>query len=142
MNSIETLLDRYLASSTPGEANRLWNAIERQSYVDAHDGNSVDQARLTKIYNMVVDRFEATQFAPSVVVAGGYDHSIDIRFLSSPTFIGLRRGLRDLNPGSIPIFSDYDCTGRICGQHAKFIKVYRSEGQWIGVVEVSITRDV
>jgi hypothetical protein len=143
MGTIDSLIEHYLASSTPGEANRLWNDIERQSWRDAQDGKPVDQARLTAVFNQVVDRFEWRYMQPAVAVEGGYDCETSIVMISSPTFIGLRRGIRDLNPGSIPIDSPHDCTGRVCGRSAKLLSIYSNGGHhWVGVLEATVTRDV
>lgn len=58
------------------------------------------------------------------------------------TLVELRRYVRENNPGSIPIYSPYDCTGLVCGQYAKFIKIWRTHGGYTALVEFSITRDV
>lgn len=66
-----------------------------------------------------------------------------IRALYGDTFLSLRRAVREMNCGTIPIYSDYDCTGLLCGQWCKFIKVYRAYGgKWIGIVEIRRSYDV
>ena len=65
-----------------------------------------------------------------------------IHTVQTETFLGLRRALRELNMGSIPIYSPYDCTGLVCGQWCKLIAIYRVDGFYIGVVELTVSRDV
>jgi hypothetical protein len=67
----------------------------------------------------------------------------EIGTVYSETLLGIRRAVRELNPGRIPIYSDYDCTGKLCFQGCKLIKVYKtySEG-YVAVVEIRKTFDV
>lgn len=65
-----------------------------------------------------------------------------IKTVQTETFLGLRRALRELNCGTIPIYSDYDCTGLVCGQWCKLIAIYRVDHFYIGVVELTVARDV
>lgn len=67
----------------------------------------------------------------------------DIRTIYAETLLGIRRAVRELNPGRIPIYSDYDCTGKLCFQGCKLLKVYKtySEG-YVAVVEIRKTFDV
>lgn len=66
-----------------------------------------------------------------------------IRTIRGPSLLGIRRVVRELNPGRIPIYSDYDCTGLVCWQGCKFLKVYRCyTGFYVAVVEITISRDV
>lgn len=67
---------------------------------------------------------------------------IFIRTIRTHSMLAMRRALRELNLGTIPIYSDYDCTGLVCGQWAKFLKIYKSEGGYIAVVEITVNRDV
>jgi hypothetical protein len=66
-----------------------------------------------------------------------------IKTIRCDTLLGIRRAVRELNRGSIPIYSDYDCTGLVCAQYCKFLKIYRCySGYYVAVVELSVTRDV
>lgn len=66
-----------------------------------------------------------------------------IRTIQTETCLGLRRAVRELNPGRIPIYSPYDCTGLVCWQGCKLLKVYRAySGFYVGVVELTVSRDV
>lgn len=66
-----------------------------------------------------------------------------IRTIRTETLLNLRRALRELNPGRIPIYSPYDCTGLVCWQGCKLLKVYRCyAGFYVGVVEITVMRDV
>lgn len=66
-----------------------------------------------------------------------------IRTIRTQSYLALRRAVRELNPGRIPIYSPYDCTGLVCWQGCKFLKVYRCyAGFLVGVVEITVTRDV
>lgn len=67
----------------------------------------------------------------------------EVSTLYSSTLLGIRRGVRELNPGRIPIYSPYDCTGKLCFQGCKLLKVYRTYvGQYVAVVEIRKTFDV
>lgn len=66
-----------------------------------------------------------------------------IRTIRTSSYLALRRAVRELNPGRIPIHSPYDCTGLVCWQGCKFLKVYRCyAGFYVGVVEITVSRDV
>lgn len=66
-----------------------------------------------------------------------------IKTIRCDTLLGIRRAVRELNPGSIPIHSPYDCTGLVCHQSCKFLKIYRCyTGFYVAVVELHVTRDV
>lgn len=71
-----------------------------------------------------------------------YGSETYIKTIFTETLLGLRNALRELNPGTIPIYSDHDCTGLVCGQWCKFIKIYKSGRGYIGVVEITVSRDV
>lgn len=66
-----------------------------------------------------------------------------IRTIRSQSYLGIRRAVRDMNPGRIPIYSPYDCTGLVCWQGCKFLKLYRCyAGFYVAVVELTVSRDV
>ena len=70
-----------------------------------------------------------------------------IQMVYARTRRDLSRVLKDMNPGHIPTQSDYDCTGKVCGRYARLLRAYRSHyaddsHRWVGIVEVSIARDV
>lgn len=65
-----------------------------------------------------------------------------IKTIFATTMLGIRRAVRELNPGSIPIYSDYDCTGLVCGQSCKLLKIYLTGRGYTAVVELHVTRDV
>jgi hypothetical protein len=66
-----------------------------------------------------------------------------IKTIRSQSYLGIRRAVRDLNPGHIPIYSPYDCTGLVCWQGCKFLKLYRCyAGFYVAVVELTVSRDV
>jgi hypothetical protein len=66
-----------------------------------------------------------------------------IRTIRSESLLGIRRAVRELNPGTIPIYSDYDCTGLVCAQYCKMLKIYRCySGFYVAVVEITVARDV
>jgi len=66
-----------------------------------------------------------------------------IRTITSSSLLSIRRTIRDLNPGRIPIYSDYDCTGLLCYQSCKIIKLYRSyAGEYVALVECHAAHDV
>lgn len=65
-----------------------------------------------------------------------------IKTICAESLLGIRRAVREMNPGSIPIYSDYDCTGLVCGQSCKMLKIYRTGRGYTVVVEISVTRDV
>lgn len=71
-----------------------------------------------------------------------YGSETFIKTIDSQTLLGLRRAVRDLSPGTIPIYSDYDCTGLVCGQWCKFIKIYKHGRGYTAVVEICVSRDV
>lgn len=91
---------------------------------------------------------EAPLVLPTVVVGEKIHISEDygtetyVRRVYADTMLELRRWVRECNPGAIPIYSDYDCTGLVCGQSAKFIKIYRTHGGYTALVEIAVTRDV
>lgn len=84
----------------------------------------------------------ATVSQAKLSIGGDYGSETYIRTIHSDSFLAFRRALRDLNPGSIPIYSPYDCTGLICSQSCKLLKVYRIDGYYVGVVELHVQRDV
>lgn len=65
-----------------------------------------------------------------------------IRTIDATTLLGLRNAVRELNLGHIPIYSDYDCTGLVCGQWCKFIKIYKVGAGYCALVEICVSRDV
>lgn len=67
----------------------------------------------------------------------------EIKTIHSDTLLGIRRAVRLLHFGRIPIDSPYDCTGRLCFQGCKLIKVYKtySEG-FAAVIEIRKSFDV
>jgi hypothetical protein len=67
----------------------------------------------------------------------------EIKTIYSDSLLGIRRAVREMNPGRIPIYSDYDCTGKKCFQSCKLLKVYKtySEG-YVAVVELRASFDV
>jgi hypothetical protein len=65
-----------------------------------------------------------------------------IKTIFTESLLGLRRAVRELNMGSIPIYSDYDCTGLVCGQWCKLIKIYKTGRGFTAVVEITVSRDV
>lgn len=66
-----------------------------------------------------------------------------IRVLHAETWLAIRRAVRELNPGSIPIYSPYDCTGKLCHQSCTMLKLYRNyDGSKVAVVEIRKTFDV
>lgn len=96
------------------------------------------------------DNFEQVAAEPAVYVSE-CKLSIDddmgtetyIRTIRTQSYLALRRAVRDLNPGHIPIYSPYDCTGLVHWQGCKFLKVYRCyAGFLVGVVEITVMRDV
>lgn len=78
----------------------------------------------------------------SLSIDDDYGTRRSISTVQTQTFLGLRRALRELNPGHIPIYSPYDCTGLVCHQRCKLIAIYRVDGFYIGVVELTVSRDV
>jgi len=71
-----------------------------------------------------------------------YGSETYIKTVFCQSFLGFRNAIRELNCGSIQIYSDYDCTGLVCGQWCKLIAVYRTGRGITGVVEITINRDV
>lgn len=71
-----------------------------------------------------------------------YGSSTMIRTIYAESLLGIRRAVRELNPGSIPIYSDYDCTGKVCFQGCKMLKIYKVGRGYTTVVEITVTRDV
>ena len=71
-----------------------------------------------------------------------YGSETFIRTIDCSTLLGLRNAVRELNCGHIPIYSDYDCTGLVCGQWCKFIKIYKRGAGYVAVVEITVSRDV
>lgn len=71
-----------------------------------------------------------------------YGTEIYIRTIFAQSCLGLRRAVRELNPGHIPIHSPYDCTGLVCAKTCKFLKIYKTGRGYTAVVEISVTRDV
>ena len=68
---------------------------------------------------------------------------IDIKTIYSDTLLGIRRAVRELNIGSIPIYTPYDCSGMLCYHGCKLLKVYRTYvGSFVAVVEIRKTYDV
>jgi hypothetical protein len=67
----------------------------------------------------------------------------EVKAIYSETLLGIRRAVREMNPGHIPIYSDHDCTGRKCFQGCKLLKVYKtySEG-YAAIVELRTGFDV
>lgn len=70
-----------------------------------------------------------------------YGTTTSIRTVTTRTLLDLRRYVRDHN-GTIPIYSDYDCTGLICGMGCKMLKIYKTYAGYTAVLECSVTRDV
>lgn len=70
-------------------------------------------------------------------------HRTEVKAIYSETLLGIRRAVRELNPGRIPIYSEYDCTGKLCFQGCKLLKVYKtySEG-FVAIVEIRKAFDV
>lgn len=72
-----------------------------------------------------------------------YGTRTSIHSVFDPTLLGIRRKFRELNMGHIPIYSPYDCTGQLCAQWCKFLKIYRTgTGSYVAVVEIARTYDV
>lgn len=69
---------------------------------------------------------------------------INVHTLRCYTLLGIRRAVRRCNPGRIEIHSPYDCTGLLCHQSAKLIKIYRPYGNcgYVALLEVRSTFDV
>lgn len=69
---------------------------------------------------------------------------VNVHTLRCYTLLGIRRAVRQCNPGHIPIYSDYDCTGRLCYQSAKLLKIYKPYGNegYVALLEVRSTFDV
>lgn len=65
-----------------------------------------------------------------------------IRIVRAPSRGKLRRDVREMNLGSIPNYSPYDCTGLPCHQSAVLIKSYKGDGEWVGIAEMSVSLDV
>lgn len=65
-----------------------------------------------------------------------------LRIVHTTTLLALRRAVREANPGRIPIYSPYDCTGLVCCQTCKIIKIYKTSVGYSSVVEMCVTRDV
>ena len=65
-----------------------------------------------------------------------------IKTIYANSLLNLRRAVRMLSPGSIPIWSPYDCTGLVCHQRCKMLKIYPYHSSYIAVVELTVTRDV
>lgn len=71
-----------------------------------------------------------------------YGSEVYIKTIDCETLLGLRNAVRELNCGHIPIYSDYDCTGLVCGQWCKFIKIYKTSAGYCALVEITVSRDV
>lgn len=104
---------------------------------------------MNKIFISGELRAEFQPVEPEVIVSHSKLHIADdygtetyIKTVYCESFLGFRNALRDLNPGHIPIFSDYDCTGLVCAQWCKLLAVYKTGRGITGVVEISVTRDV
>ena len=65
-----------------------------------------------------------------------------IKTIDAETMLELRRAVRELNCGHIPIYSDYDCTGLVCGQWCKLLKIYKVGAGYCAIVEICVSRDV
>jgi len=71
-----------------------------------------------------------------------YGTEVFIRTIYTETLLAMRNAVRELNCGTIPIYSDYDCTGLVCGQWCKFIKIYKTGSGFTALVELTVSRDV
>lgn len=60
----------------------------------------------------------------------------------SESYLVVRNAIRDLNPGHVPIYSDYDCTGKICHQTAKILDIMRTRSGVIATLKMQVARDV
>ena len=54
----------------------------------------------------------------------------------------LSRKVADMNPGGIDTGCGHDCSGRVCGRYAELLRAYRVRQTWMGVVYVTVLRDV
>lgn len=77
-----------------------------------------------------------------LTIDNDYGSETFIKTIDAPSLLGLRRAVRELNLGTIPIYSDYDCTGLVCGQYCKFLKIYKAGHGYVAVVEITVARDV
>lgn len=91
----------------------------------------------------------AWRIEPDVIVSKSrlsidddYGSETFIRTIDCETLLGLRNAVRELNCGTIPIYSDYDCTGLVCSQWCKFIKIYKTVAGYCALVEITVSRDV
>jgi hypothetical protein len=86
---------------------------------------------------------EARVSEQSLYVEDDMGSRTDVFAIYSGTLLGIRRKFRELNRGRIPIYSPYDCTGLLCWQGAKLLKVYRNyAGDYVAIVEVRRSYDV
>lgn len=91
----------------------------------------------------VADVPEAKLATAVLHVEDDMGYRTDVQMLYSGSLLAIRRAVRELNPGHIPIYSDYDCTGKLCFQSCKLLKVYRQyAGGFVAVVEIRKTFDV
>lgn len=71
-----------------------------------------------------------------------YGCSLFVVTVEADTRRELSRKVQEHNPGSIDTGCGHDCSGRVCGRYARLLRAYRVGRGWVGLVEISISRDV
>ena len=68
------------------------------------------------------------------------DESLDsttyVTIFHADTRRKLSKLVKDADVGSIPTGVDHDCSGKVCAQHAKLLRAYRSGLEWVGLVQI------
>jgi hypothetical protein len=71
-----------------------------------------------------------------------FDRTVYLRIFHAVTRRQLSKLVKEADVGSIDTGVSHDCSGKVCAQHAKMLRAYRSGPEWVGVVQIETHRDV
>ena len=71
-----------------------------------------------------------------------FDRTVYLRIFMADTRRQLSKLVKEADIGPIDTGVSHDCSGKVCAQHAKMLRAYRSGPQWVGLVQIVTRRDV